>query len=171
MEMPDTALMMHIKLRCAFLDKKSKEKDTERVKAKYKLLTQKGTILSEIGIFIFHVLTTTEDSYIKDKTINIYKTDWEYIDGTHLYKEYSKLCSQEVDIMNEEKILSKIKDSENRFSHTGTLSHLKFNEVVNFIRESFETTDTKTNFEVKDILKCLINKENIADDLLIKYNL
>lgn len=171
MEMPDNALMMYINLRCAFLDMKSEERSTCRVKPKYKLLTQKDTALSELGVFVFHILTTTEDSYIKEKTIDINETDWEYREGNHLNAECSKLCSQEVDVMNQEKILLKIRETGNGFSHKGTLSQIKFTEVINFIKESFEGTDTRTNFEVKGIITSLIKKEKIAEELLNKFGI
>jgi len=173
MEMPDNVLMMHINLRCAFLDMKSEEKDSVpiRIKPKYKLLTQKDTVLSDIGIFVFHILTTTKDSYIKEKTIDILMPDWEYREGTHLNAECSKLCSQEVDILNQEKILAKIRDKNNKFSHKGTLSQIKFNEIINFIKENFETTDIKTDFDVKDIITSIFNQEKIAEKVLQKFNL
>lgn len=171
MEMPDNVLMMNINLRNTFLDMKSEEKDSSRIKPKYKLLTQKDTLLSDIGVFVFHILTTTEDSYIKEKTIDIFQSDWEYRDGTHLDSPYSKLCSQEVDILNKEKILAKMRDGGNKFSHKGTLSQIKFTEVMDFIKKSFEKTDTRTNFDIRDVIIPILNKKQVAENLLQKFGL
>ena len=170
MEMPDDALLECMRLRRAFLDRKSEEFGNSRSKPKYKLLTQK-TALSELGIFIFHILTTTKGSYIKEKTIDIYISDWEYREGVHLSEPCSKLCSQKIDVMNREKLLSKIKDSDNGFPHKGTLSQIKFDEVVSFIKTDFESVDSRTDFVVRDIIISIFDKKEIAKDVLTKFGL
>ncbi|MEK7569402.1 MAG: hypothetical protein AAB500_00710 [Patescibacteria group bacterium] len=171
MEMPDGILLKNINLRNAFLDRKSIEANTGKIKAKYKLLTFKDLILRDLGVFVFHILTTGKDSYIKEKTMDIFLADWEYRDGTHLNSECSKLCSQKVDIINKEVLLEKIRDTNNRFPHTGTLSQIKFNEILKFIREDFEKTDLKTDFDVKEIINSMFDKKQVAKNILDKFGL
>lgn len=169
--MPEGVLLSYVNLRNAFLDRKSEEKGTTRVKAKYKLLTQKDTTLTELGVFVFHVLTTGDESYIQSKSIDILFADWEYRDGTHLGSTSSKLCTQKVDVMNKESLLAKIRDTENRFSHTGTLQQKKFSEVIEFIKKDFEKTDSKTDFDVKEIVNAIFDKKQIVEQVLNKFGL
>ena len=52
--MPDDVLLNFVNLRRAFFDIKSKERETDIVKPKYKLLTQKGLASNDLEVYIFH---------------------------------------------------------------------------------------------------------------------
>lgn len=169
--MPDNVLLRFINLRRAFFDIKSKERGADRVKPKYKLLTQKGLLSDELEIYVFHILTTTEDSYIKDKTINIYRSDWEEREESHLGAEYSKLCTQIIDVINKDNLLEKIRDGENKFSQVAVLGQIKFDEVINFVKKDLEEVSSKTDFPVRDILSSLFNKTPVAKDLIKKFGI
>lgn len=171
MYMPDSILLRNINLRNTFLDRKSKEESTSITKAKYKLLTFKDLILADLGLFVFHVLTTGEDSYIKDKTMDIYPNDWEYRDGTHLGANCSRLCTQKVDVLNKETLLEKIRDDKNRFSHVGTIYQSKFSEIIDFIKDDFGRTDIKTDFDVREIVNSLFEKRQASREVLDKFGL
>ena len=104
-------------------------------------------------------------------TMNIYPTDWEYRDGSHLNAKCSKICSQIVDVVNKDTILLRIRDSENKFSHTGTINQLKFNEIIDFVKTSFEKVTSKTDFEVREIIDSMIHKTPIAKSVMSKFDL
>lgn len=160
-----------IKPRRAYLDRFSVEENTARIKPKYKLLTHKNKSLTELGVYIFHVLTKGVDSYAKERTINILLEDWEQRDGTHLSEACSKLDFQKVDILDEDKILLKMRDSKNGFQAKGTLKQQKFLEVLDFIKNGSEEINLRTDTDVRDAIQSLIRNAKLPENVLVRFGL
>lgn len=163
MHVSDDVHLYSVKVRNAFYDKKSHEESTNITKAKYKLLTSK---IPELEVYLFHILTTTEGSYIKERTIKILKTDWDSIEKGFLNAEHSNLDCQKIDVLSKSDILVKKKDSDNGFPLAGTVKQSKLNEIISLIKETNASVSSKTDFKAREYLQGMFETGTLSDSLL-----
>jgi hypothetical protein len=163
MFLPDNILLFYYVPRAAFLDNKSKEKNTGIVKRKYKLLFKHHKILDIYGFF---VLTTTEDSGVKERTICIKQHDWEErIKG---YLEYigtdcSYIDVQRYEVLNKTDVVVKATDSGVGFTYAGKLLQLKFTELMDLVGRYTTSSTQKTDFAIRDMLRAIVTDQKAID--------
>ncbi|MFH1227885.1 MAG: hypothetical protein V1701_08270 [Planctomycetota bacterium] len=126
LQLPDNALLLGVQTKHAYFDRKSLEESTGIIKCKYKLC---GNILPALEFFTFFILTTNRDACQKYLTLTIQQADWENRDNNHLRDQCSYLDIKNVEALNKDNLLSKIKDTSNRFAVVAKLCDNKFKKL------------------------------------------
>lgn len=125
MELPANVLLLKINPKSLYLDKKSKELSTGKIKRKYKLAG--NMILDE---YFFNFLTRQSSACIRRFTLCIEPKDWENettesrLGGQNSYCDVSKF-----ELINKNDLLAKIRDKGNGFPFIARLCEEKVNEL------------------------------------------
>jgi hypothetical protein len=163
MELPDEVILGKIKKNCVYLDKKSKEKSTNRVKPKYKLA---GNSILDHRFFIF--LTKRYSSCFGACTLKIKKGDWEEkIDGPYLMEECSYCDLTKYDLLSQNDLLFKSRDRENTFCYIAKLCERCRRKL-----QKIQARAQKNPFVTKDV-RTIIQQgiSEAVDEAIIKLGL
>jgi hypothetical protein len=125
MELPDKAFLLRIKKRNVYLDKKSIEASTGRLRKKYKLAGNE--LLSH---YFFNILTSHPDTCKLICTLKIEQKDWEEkIEGPYLLGDASYCDVTKFEMMEISELVRKIKDKNNTFRYIAKLRPDRFREL------------------------------------------
>lgn len=129
MKIPDALILSRIKKKNLYADEKSQESSTKIKKRKYKLA---GNII--LDNYFFHILTTELDACKKKLTITIKKDDWEEIvngplDNPYLREDVSYCDLTKYELLDQNTLIQKITDVENKFSYVARLCLIKCDEL------------------------------------------
>ncbi len=166
MEMPKEVVLLHYVPRNTFLDHKSEESGTDRVKAKYKLLFKKHKAMC---VYVFFVLTTTKDACAKERRFEIYPKDWEHREGDHLHADCSYIDVQKHIVMTEDEVETKAKQGDG-FSFVGKIAQSKFSDLRTLVDSYLARASQNTDYVVRDYLK-IIMADPISTAFVKKFNI
>jgi hypothetical protein len=119
-------LIKCIKEQHAYCDYKSVEKAIDKTKKKYKV-SAKPIKISQ-NLYPFFILTTEMQACQGCLTVCINTNHWEDRQKNHLERT-SYLDIKKIDILDEEEVISKIKDCKNGFPLVARLCDIKYKEV------------------------------------------
>lgn len=166
MNVKDAFLLLAIKEKQAYLDRKSKEQHTNIVKPKYKI---NSNAIPSLGEYFFLVLTKSSSSCKPEFTLIVKKEDWENkINKTHLAEPFS-YCDlrKHYELLNESELLYKIRDSGNGFRYIAKLSDSKFSELkclkvrIDASSDVSEGTKELINRGIPDIVENILSNLGI----------
>jgi hypothetical protein len=165
---PDKLLISKIKNQHVYFDFKSIEKTTKIQKRKYKLAG--NTInLSPYSFYPFFLITKNQDACRKCLTVCIEQVDWEQKVQGYLNLQYSYIDIHKVEVLNENDILDKIKDSQNGFPCVAKLSDKKYEELKSKLLVLSSNRDIVS--QTTSIIQCALAEANIAETILEKLKL
>jgi hypothetical protein len=146
MRVPDAILLATIQSKNLYLDKKSKEITTSRVKGKYKLA---GNILSELEQYFFNILTKNFSSCKSRLTIKIEEKHWEEkAEGDYLSEEVGYCDVTKYELIGKDDLVKKMRQYS--FPYVARLCESKYREL-----QSIRNKAQKEYFisrEVKNII-------------------
>ncbi|MDD3434546.1 MAG: hypothetical protein PHD96_01315 [Candidatus Pacebacteria bacterium] len=121
----------YIKTRNVYLDKKSAEKGTNRVKKKYKLAGNK--LPPELGVFIFFILMGSISACQKFLTIQVGASEWINRDSrcSYLLQGDSFIDVHKVEKLSTGEVRDKINDKWNGFTYVAEIPPAKFKKLQN----------------------------------------
>lgn len=155
--MPSTPRQPLVQKKCAYFDKKSIEESTGRKKKKYKLACNKV-----LNTYHFYVLTSNEEACSNWFKFRISREDWERITPNHLRGPASFTDLKKVDVIDEDDLLQKISDTQNKFSLSGVLKQEKYDEFVDFCRTNAHLHHLRAPLR-KTIISALVIKSEEED--------
>ncbi|MCX6745935.1 MAG: hypothetical protein NTX00_02840 [Candidatus Parcubacteria bacterium] len=145
-------ILLKVKARNLYLDRKSIEQNTGVQKIKYKLA---ANVLKDLQIYPFFILRS-ELTCSRYFAFQIDRGDWLQSRGDYLNKPCSYIDIRCPEIIGQNELYLKIRDKRNFFS-VARLKDSKYNEMVNFAERIKMTSD------VRDETKGLILKELTGD--------
>lgn len=163
-------MLIFIKTRNVYLDKKSKKKKSNKKEptAKYKLASLQSIISK--GHYFFIIASDKPTNIPEDCVIEIYQRDWERKLSNHL----PNICSY-IDLINTEfisyfDIQQKMFDRENRFSNIGIIKKTKFNELSGLYKKILNDNIIKSKRRKRILLRATMSadKEHLKS-LGLKY--
>lgn len=163
-------MLIFIKTRRVYLDRKSKKKKSKKKepKAKYKLASLQSIVSR--GHYFFIIASDKPINIPEDCIIEIYQKDWERKIGNHL----PNICSY-IDLINTEfisyvDIQQKMFDRENIFSCIGRIKKAKFNELSGLYEKIFNDNIIKNKRRKRILLRATVSadKEHLKS-LGLKY--
>lgn len=142
---PPDFKLMKISSQHVYCDEKAEEKNTFRIKRKYKLA---GNVINSLGIYTFFVLTSKKEACQNFLTVCIEEQHWENRNCRYL-REISYLDIKRVESLTKFELLEKIDDPENKFILVARLCNEKYLELKQLIHKVQRVSgnlsnDTKT---------------------------
>lgn len=147
---PDKVLMNLVEPQFSYYDKKSFEEKTGIIKPKYKLLRKK--LPFPLNSFIFFVLTTNANACERFFTLHLYQTDWINIKTGYLMENCSYLDIRKIEVLDENNVLKKMKDCDNKFLKIAKLSDKKFSEIKTLYANSYQNP-VKISEEIRELIE------------------
>lgn len=169
-DMPDAALLIMVSAQKVYFDKNSLEKNTGRLRNKYKLA---GNFLAEIGVYTFFVITTNEHACSNRTTVKVEQCHWENKNQQHLKKQNSYIDAKKIEPLTSYDVVCRIRDTNNGFKSVARLCDGKYIELKS-LRSNLGSVGFVSDHRKKIVEQALADIYDISeinDEILGKLGL
>ncbi len=156
--------LQKIKIQRLYLDTKSLEETTLIIKRKYKLA---GTKL--LNVYTFFVGTSKQYTCNASQTLCIAVADWEQLKPGYLNEPHTFFDVSRIESFDEDDLLAKITDPDNRFLRIANLPNSHFQQLQDLCKKAHSPSLEKK--VLMQLAVDVIQPSAIAADLLQKLGL